>query len=325
MATNQWDELDAREEVRSLLTTLNNQSPSFSFSKDIVLKAGLILVGAPDIRFTVSNFTKENMALLEKRWPEVKDALILARDLLASFGYSDGTLTSTSVLIPLSYYMFSRGLDSSYISSDRHAHDRATVRRWIDRSLMKRGVWGSGLDTLLGRLRDVLRAQGGGFPEAEIEEGMTTLGKSLVFQDAEISELCDLEYGRRRTFPTLAMLYPGLDLTRAFHEDHIFPKSSLTRAQLKKSGIPAGQIDDYVSRVNKLANLQLLEGLPNIEKQAAMPGEWLAGPHFTSDAQRDQYLASNDLADLPLTLDAFIEFCDGRRARIEHRLRQMLT
>jgi hypothetical protein len=324
MATNQWETLDAREEVRSLLTTLNGQSPGFDFSKDILLKTGLILIGAPDIRFKVSNFTKENMALLEKRWLEVKNALILGRDLLASFGYSERTLTSDSVLIPLSYYMFSRGFDSTYLSADKHAEDRTTVRRWVDRSLMKRGVWGSGLDTLLGRLRDVLRTGGTMFPAAEIETAMTTLGKSLTFQDAEISELCDLEYGKRRTFPALAMLYPGLDLTRAFHEDHIFPKSRLTRAQLRKGDVPPHRIDDYVARVNKLANLQLLEGLPNIEKQAVMPDEWIGGTHFTSKAQRDQYLVSNDLVDLPLTLDGFIEFYEGRRDHIEGRFRLML-
>jgi hypothetical protein len=42
---------------------------------------------------------------------------------------------------------------------------------------------------------------------------MAGMGKSLKFDDAEIAELCDLQYGRRRTFPVLATLYPGLDLT----------------------------------------------------------------------------------------------------------------
>jgi hypothetical protein len=50
MATNQWQELDAREEVRSLLTALNGGSTPFDFTKDLVLKAGLMLIDAPDIR-----------------------------------------------------------------------------------------------------------------------------------------------------------------------------------------------------------------------------------------------------------------------------------
>ena len=45
---------------------------------------------------------------------------------------------------------------------------------------------------------------------------MAGRGKSLRFDDAEIEELCELSYGRPRTFATLAMLYPGLDLTKQF-------------------------------------------------------------------------------------------------------------
>ena len=45
---------------------------------------------------------------------------------------------------------------------------------------------------------------------------MAGRGKSLRFGDAEIEELCELSYGHPRTFATLAMLYPGLDLTKQF-------------------------------------------------------------------------------------------------------------
>ncbi|HYZ13054.1 MAG TPA: DUF262 domain-containing protein [Actinomycetota bacterium] len=140
MATNQWQELDAREETRSLLSTLNNGSTPFSFSKDVVLKSGLTLIDAPDIRFNVSNFTQQNMALLEKKWGEVRSALIVARDLLESFGLSERTLSADSVIVPLAYYAYSRGLGSSYVTSSAQAADRQMMRSWVMRSQMKRGV-----------------------------------------------------------------------------------------------------------------------------------------------------------------------------------------
>ena len=34
--------------------------------------------------------------------------------------------------------------------------------------------------------------------------------------------------------PVLATMYPGLDMTKAFHEDHIFPRSRFTRTKLVK-------------------------------------------------------------------------------------------
>ena len=65
MATNQFKELDAREQVRSLVAELGETPGRFRFSKDLVLKAGLVITEAPDIRFKISNFTTANMELLE--------------------------------------------------------------------------------------------------------------------------------------------------------------------------------------------------------------------------------------------------------------------
>ncbi|HEU5001546.1 MAG TPA: DUF262 domain-containing protein [Actinomycetota bacterium] len=324
MATNQWTVLDAREEVRSLVTELNGEK--FAYTKDLVLKAGLVLIDVPDVGFKVSNFTEANMATMEKRWPELRSALLVARSVLASFGYSAQTLSAASVLIPVAYYVHQRGLGTGYVTSSAAAADRRRVESWVNRSLMKRGVWGSGLDTLLNRLRDVLRTKGTlSFPLEALETAMAALGKPLRFEEAEIAELLDLRYGRPRTFATLAVLYPGLDMTKAFHVDHVFPRSRFTATKLSKAGIPAKKLDEYLARVDGLPNLQLLDGLPNVQKQDAMPAEWMAGPHFTSAAARQHYAAQNDLDGLGLDLADFLEFYDQRRERMAVRLGELLV
>jgi hypothetical protein len=323
MATNQWTTLDAREEVRSLVSELNGEL--FSFTKDLVLKAGLVLIDVPDIGFKVSNFTKANMAKMEEQWSEMRSSLLVARSLLGSLGYSAQTLSAASVLIPLAYYVHHRGLQPSYVTSSAAASDRALIESWVNRSLMKRGIWGSGLDTLLNRLRDVIRTQGAdGFPLEALETAMAALGKPLKFETAEVSELLDLRYGRPRTFSTLAVLYPGLDMTKSFHVDHIFPRSRFTAAKLTKAGVPTTQVDEYLIRVDGLPNLQLLDGIPNIEKQDVLPAEWLKGPHFTTDAARQHYIDQNDLKDLPADIEGFLEFYEYRRERIEARLQDLL-
>jgi len=189
---------------------------------------------------------------------------------------------------------------------------------------MKRGVWGSGLDTLLSKLRDALRDSSGGFPSEPIERAMTVQGKSLRFEEAEIDELLESRYGRPRTFATLAMLYPGLDLTKAFHIDHIFPRSRFTRTQLAKAGIPSDRLDAYLAAVDSLPNLQLLQGLPNIEKQATLPSDWLDGPHFPTSEKLEHYLEQNDLQGLPLELDRFLDFHARRRDLMASRLRAVV-
>jgi hypothetical protein len=120
------------------------------------------------------------------------------------------------------------------------------------------------------------------------------------------------------------MLYPGLDLTKQFHEDHIFARSRFTRARVAKAGIGSELVEDYLERADRLPNLQLLAGVPNIEKQAQLPLEWLHGPHFTTAEARAGYMRENDLNELPLEFERFLEFYDGRRERIEQRLRTLL-
>jgi hypothetical protein len=224
-------------------------------------------------------------------------------------------------LIPLAYYVDKRGLGPNYLESAHEAADRLAIQRWVARSLMKRGIWGSGLDRFLVRLREVIREFGGyKFPVEEIEVAMTSLGKSLTFQAAEVDELLDLTFGSPRIFPVLAMLYPGIDLSKSFHEDHIFPRSRFTPSRLAADGISTDIIGEYVDKVNRLPNLQLLPGVQNIEKQATLPADWLAGANFPNEAARRQYELDNDM-DLVADLRGFLNFYDARRQRMDQRLR----
>jgi len=325
MATNQWSELDAREEVRTLVTELNSGSREFSFTKDNVLKAGLVLTEVPDVGFKVSNFTQKNMAEMEKQWPNIKAALRLAVKLLASFGFTSRTLTANSVLIPVAYYIYRQQFSDSYLTSAAAARDRAQVRQWVTRSLVKRNIWGAGLDTLLSHLRQVLRqaSSGAGFPVSGLDAAMVDLGKPLQFTDAEISDVAELQYPGPRTFAILALLYPGLDFSQEFHIDHIFPKSWFTRPRLRRASIAEDELDTFIDLANGLSNLQLLPGLPNIEKQDTPPWQWLE-TGFASTQARDQYITQNDLDLLPHDLTGFPSFCAERKERLEHRLRTLL-
>ena len=320
MATNQWQELDAREEVRSMVSEINsNAGRQFSFSKDVVLKTALTIADV-DVRFKVTNFTQENMARVEAAWPQIKGALLRAATLLQQFGYNERNLTANSVIVPVAHYLHLRGAGDSYLDSTADAADRLALQRWVTRSLVKRGIWGSGLDTLLTRIRDVLRTNStNGFPVAAVEEAMAAVGKSLAFDNAEIDELLNLKYAGQRTFSVLSVLYPGLDLSKKFHEDHIFPKSRFTRKKLLDAGIPLDKIDDYLAAVNLLPNLQLLAGTANIEKQDSLPAEWI-DTAFPSEDKRATYLAENDLDGLPLDLADFTSFFEQRKQRIRTRL-----
>ncbi len=237
---------------------------------------------------------------------------------------SERTLAANSVLIPIADYLYQRGTSERWLDAKEFQDDRRAIRGWAVRSLLKGGVWGSGLDTLLLTIR---RAQRDGgherFPVERIEAAMARAGKALTFSDQEIDELLDSHYGKPRTFALLAMMYTGIDVRNEFHVDHVFAKSRFTPARLRAAGIAAERIDEYRSLVDGLANLQLLEGPINTSKQATMPGEW-ARSVLADDDALGLYLAGHDLHGLPDDLDTFVEFCAARRERMQRRLHQAL-
>lgn len=324
IATAQWKELDAREAIHGLVDDFHQVGQGFAFSKDLVLKAGLVLTDIGDIRFKVTNFNADNMRTLEENWDSTAGALRLAARLLADFGFSERNLKADSVLIPIAYYLHKRQLGDSYLAAAHHDQDRRSVRLWVIRSLLKSGVWGSALDTLLASLRTVIREEGAGaFPVVAVETAMTRLGKSLRFEEDEVEDLAETPYGNRNVFPILSLLYPGVNVHNEFHEDHIFPKKWFTAARLRRAGVKEGLIDEFRAKVNGLPNLQLLEGPVNTQKSDRLPKEWVRS-HYPDERARDMYVTCHDMHDLPEEIAGFLDFYEARRGRIATRVRELI-
>lgn len=70
IATAQWDNLDARDVIHQFVDDINRVGDGFSFNKDFVLKACLVLSDFPDVKFKVENFNSKNMHTIEKTGSE---------------------------------------------------------------------------------------------------------------------------------------------------------------------------------------------------------------------------------------------------------------
>ncbi len=325
VATAQWTDRDARDAIHGLVDDLNAVGNGFAFSKDLVLKTGLVLLGKGDIRFHVDNFDRTTMAELDKRWDEIDRVLRVATKLLADFGFSTPTLTANSVLIPIAYYLHRRDVPDNYLTAPAHAVDRDAIKRWVQRALIKAGVWGSGLDRLLTGLRGVIEKDGAaGWPAESLEREMSRQGKPLQFQMTEIDDLLDAKYGSKRMFPLLALLYPGVDPREQFHEDHIFPRSILrSKAKLRAAKVPEDQLEHFIDLCDRVPNLQLLRGADNVGKSDKLPLDWLEG-HFPTADQRGSWLREYDAVDLPADIIDFPAFFAARRGRMRTRLAHLL-
>lgn len=334
IATAQWKEKDARAAVHDLVDALNTTGQGFDFSQDTVLKSGLVLADVGDVGFKVKNFTTANMATLESKWDEISTSLRIAAELLADFGLSGGTLTADSVLIPVAYYVHRRGLPPTYRVSDKKddREDRAALRSWVLRSLIARGVWGSGLDTLLRDLRDIIRTEGEkAFPLAPIERAMARRGKSLDVNDALIEDILGLAYGGGRTWAVLATLFDHVDTRMQYHVDHIFPKAQLDPRTLKglknadgTRRLSDAAIDEIVGKRDLLPNLELLPGPENVGKSDAAPDAWSVD-HYPGADEYAAFLKANALPNsLPHDADDFVAFFDSRRDMLIARIKSKL-
>ena len=325
IATAGWKKLDARKEINKLVDELNNPRFEFSFSKDFVLKAGLMLADA-SVEFKAANFSSENVAKLEKSWPEIARALGLAVELVGGFGFSGQTLGAHNAILPIAYSLYQRKLSDSYLTSEKFAKDRENVRRWLVRSLLKAGVWGSSVDTLLTSIQTALRDHGSErFPVKEIEAAMRSRGKSLRFGEEELEDLVDVSYKdrKKRTFALLSLLFPHLDLQNKFHIDHIFPRSCFYKKRLDGLGLSAEEQEEWKEKADCLANLQLLDGTLNMEKGTSQPHEWLKET-FPQDEARAAFIERHCLGELPETLGGFPAFYEARREVLLGRLRTLL-
>ena len=323
VAVAQWSS-NAREEIHQLVDDLNKTGAGFAFSKDWVLKAGLMLSDIGSVGFKVDNFNRSNMEILENRWPAIKEAVTLTIELVSSFGFNGATLRADSALLPIAYYLHARQAQGRYLTEAASADDREAIRRWLISSLLKpSGIWGSGLDTLLTALRQVIQQHHASFPAHEMQEIMRSRGKSLAFDGDEIDDLTEIRFGDKRTFSLLSIIFPHLDLRQHFHIDHVFPKSRFTKAKLNALGVSEDKVTHLQDFSDRLPNLQLLEGHENQQKRSILPAEWLQT--FSTDEARRNYTVIHLLGDVPAGIPEFESFYEARRQRLRDKIVELLN
>jgi len=324
IATAQWEEKDAREEITKFVDEINNVRSGFKFNKDFVLKSCLILSDFSDIAFKVDNFNKSNMLIIESNWEKIAKAIRLAVELVASFGYSRETLMSNNAIIPIAYYLFKKESTDSFISGDSAKEDRKTIKKWLVLSLTKRAFSGQP-DNVLRPIRKLIADNiNTGYPTDKIIENFKGTNKTLVFTDEDIDSLLAYQYGKSYTFSVLSLIYPSLDFRNVFHEDHIFPKSFFTRNKLLKAGVEDILIDEFLQRFNRIGNLQLLEALPNIEKSDRPFDVWLDETY--DNTQIDSYLDKHFMPkDVSRGFLNFVEFFNKREALLKDQLKSILN
>jgi hypothetical protein len=323
IATAQWKEKDAREVIHEFVDDINQIGDGFAFNKDFVLKACLVLADFNDVKFHVDNFTKDNMATIEKNWDKVSSAVQSAIQLASKLGYSRDNLIATNTIIPIAYFIYKNGFDNDILHAAKREDDRRAIKEWLARVLLK-GTFGGQPDSIYPIMRNLINSHLGRFPLKEIIAHYKGTRKSIAFTEDDIENILGLEYGKAKTYCALSLLYPSLNYNFKYHQDHIHPKSFFTKAKLKKLGISDDQLDFYIGHFNSLANLQLLQANQNIEKSDKHFKEWLK-QSFPSIAEQESFLMQNHIKpDASLAFEDFSDFASNRRQTLKNQFVQML-
>jgi uncharacterized protein with ParB-like and HNH nuclease domain len=322
IATAKWQEKEAREVINEFVDEINKIGDAFSFNKDIVLKSCLVLTDL-DVKFKVDNFTNENMSIIERAWDKIANALRATVELLAKYGYTKDSLIANNAIIPIAYFIYKNGFEDSIVHSGSRSQDRIAIKEWLARVLLK-GVFGGQPDSIYPAMRELVNKHLGRFPLREIIEQYKGGRKSISFTSDDIDTVLELKYGQAKTYCALSLLYPGLNYSFKFHQDHIHPKSMFTKRNLRSLTLSDDEIDGYLSEFNNLPNLQLLQANQNIEKSDKPFETWL-NQAFPSQAERESFLIQNHMSlNESLDLSDFPDFIQRRKKLIREKLRHLL-
>lgn len=306
-----WQE--GRQEIDSLLQTINKKGHGFYFGNDFIMRSCLALTDSP-VLFKVKTFKRENIQKIKDNWSKIKDAIINAINLIVEFGFNSENLTSDMAVIVIAYFIYNNSALSKEIKSE--------IRKYLILALLNK-IYGGKPDQIITKIRDCIKENRYKFSLTKINEKMDS-DKKLSISEDRLEEILSESKGAY-TFMVLSLLYPNLKLNQIeFHQDHIHPASMFNYDSLKKAGLLNKRGDNFHAlyyKKDELPNLQLLEGRENESKNSTSFKEW-----FTNNVpdkkkyKKDYYIPGNT----SLEFEDFEEFYDKRKELLKNKLRIIL-
>lgn len=320
IAVANWTQKDARKEIHKLVDTIRDKG--YSISKDLILKSFLYL-HSKDIKFRVTNFSKENAKEFETEWEKIRDAILSTFELIKSFGFTDFTLTSKNSVIPIIYYLYHKGIYRDFSNKIEFKQERENIKKWLHVVLIKR-LFGGTSDNVLSQMR---RAFTDNISETKIKPKITSFPIDTIFNHIRkdtsvgeefIEETLLTQIDNQYAFSILSLLYPNLDYkNNNFHKDHMHPASTfgnLSEENKEKYGWRA---------FNSIYNLQMLDANENMSKNDLNLKDWVEKE--TNENNREQFLNLHIIPNVDLTLENFSEFHEKRKEILMNKLKTLLN
>jgi len=317
MVTANWDQRNAREEIYRLVDYINKGlAPRNRIDKDFVLKCALVLCDLP-VSISAQNFTTANMRLIGNHWDRIKQAIELSFILVKSFGLEGAYLTSNNAVIPIIYYLMQQpGLTVGGSSVFDVANTKA-IHTWLAVALLTR-LFGAQGDNVLVKARTIIKDEATRSHDFPLSAIVTKVGLPPDrLSTVIVNQVQKLRYPKPLMFLALTLLYKETDWTNR-SQDHIFPISLFTEANLTAAGIPLGEHNRYITLANSIGNLELLVSADNKAKSNMQFDEWMRDRH--DDFGQRHFIPEDATL---YSLQSFLAFVREREKLIMDHLRQL--
>lgn len=321
IAVANWETKDARKEIHSLVDTVRDKG--FTISKDLILKSFLYL-HSKDIRFKVTNFSRDNASDFEHEWDDIRDTILTTFDLIKSFGFTDTTLVSKNSIIPIIYYIYHRKIADGIIDKVRYSSDRDIIKKWLHTALVKR-LFGGTSDSVLNQIRKAFTANVTITPisddinEFPVEAINREIKKDTGISDEFIEDLLNTQYDNKYAFSLLALLYPNLDYkNNNFHKDHLHPASHFESITQEDK-----DIHGWYS-YNSIRNLQMLDANENMSKGNMLLESWVDHEVTDRELNREKFLMDHYIPNVSLSLENYGQFATERAKLLTYKLKELL-
>ena len=294
MIISKWR--DAKDKVNESLSAIEKDY-DFTIPKDIFLRGCLYLTNSPLV-FKADNFKSGTIITIKDNFDEIVTYLRASCYTFKLLGYSKDNLRSNLILLPVAQFLYQNKI------KEPNAENLNIISNWIQRSIIGM-VFGSQTTTYLSRLREDIQGEKT-FPLEKIMQTSALMRRSMEIDEKILPDIiAKARHGSQLSWALLTILYPNNDYRgEVFHEDHIYPKSKLAKKMMDSGG-------DY------LANLQLLKGKLNQNKQAEMPDEWIKA-FCNDDAEKiKKYKEENFMpTDIELSIENFDKYIEKRKELI---------
>ena len=283
VAAGEQGDVDIHVRIQEAVDEINNVPKNVEdgvkVDKEMLLTAGLLFTGAKKLSLkNDENYTSTKMnEIFKDHWDMIIDALKCAVDYVEYLGFVGRKLSRNSIL-PIAYYFYKNQISMSHKSSSskRASCDRVFIRQWLLRAIIN-GVFIDGTGSTLLSIRQIIdKTTKKHFPLEDLM--LAEIKKPLRIEGEQIEEILDIRYGDPRIIP----LFNELEHVASRPNDqvdHIWARAILSSKKAIKKLYPSiseNEIDIYKSKLNRLANLQLLDSVVNNEKSDTPFDEWIS-------------------------------------------------